>query len=111
MFTPRSRTETSRLEVLKSLVLTNVYVVKDRAADGDFPTVSYPNRKQMGLHSGLKCQRDRRRSGSGHDPPPYPPLYLPPPPQDADRLGVRVKNKDGGYTRLHRKMAGCLLEE
>ena len=70
--------------ILKELGFENVYVVKEQELpDGDFPTVSYPNPEaaeafELGLALGKKVDAD---------------LILATDP-DADRLGVRVKDKN-----------------
>ena len=85
--------------VLKELGFKNVYVVPEQELpDGDFPTVSYPNPEAeeafaLGLALGKKIDAD---------------LILATDP-DADRLGVRVKDKNGEYHDLTGNMSGCLL--
>ena len=87
--------------VLKELGFTNVHVVKEQELpDGNFPTVSYPNPEAdeaitLGLTLAKEIDAD---------------LVLATDP-DADRLGVRVKDKDGIYHTLTGNMSGCLLEE
>ena len=87
--------------VLKELGFTNVYVVKEQELpDGDFPTVSYPNPEaDEAFTLGLKLAKEIDAD-----------LVLATDP-DADRLGVRVKDKDGVYHTLTGNMSGCLLEE
>ena len=87
--------------VLKELGFTNVYVVKEQELpDGDFPTVSYPNpESDEAFTLGLKLAKEIDAD-----------LVLATDP-DADRLGVRVKDKDGVYHTLTGNMSGCLLEE
>ena len=85
--------------ILKELGFENVYVVKEQELpDGDFPTVSYPNPEaaeafERGLKLGKEVDAD---------------LVLATDP-DADRLGVRVKDKNGEYHDLTGNMSGCLL--
>ena len=85
--------------ILKELGFENVYVVKEQELpDGDFPTVSYPNPEaaeafELGLKLAKKVDAD---------------LVLATDP-DADRLGVRVKDKNGEYHDLTGNMSGCLL--
>ena len=86
--------------VLKELGFTNVYVVPEQElADGEFPTVSYPNPEaaeafELGLKLGKKVDAD---------------LILATDP-DADRLGVYVKDaKTGEYHSLTGNMSGCLI--
>ena len=85
--------------ILKELGFENVYVVKEQELpDGDFPTVSYPNPEaaeafELGLKLAKVVDAD---------------LVLATDP-DADRLGVRVKDKNGEYHDLTGNMSGCLL--
>lgn len=87
--------------VLKELGFENVYVVKEQELpDGEFPTVSYPNpESEEAFELGLKLAKEVDAD-----------LVLATDP-DADRLGVRVKDKDGVYHDLTGNMSGCLLEE
>ena len=87
--------------VLSELGFENVYVVKEQELpDGNFPTVSYPNPEaDEAFELGLKLAREIDAD-----------LVLATDP-DADRLGVRVKDKDGVYHTLTGNMSGCLLEE
>ena len=85
--------------ILKELGFENVYVVKEQELpDGAFPTVSYPNPEaaepfELGLKLAKEVDAD---------------LVLATDP-DADRLGVRVKDKNGEYHDLTGNMSGCLL--
>ncbi len=85
--------------ILKELGFENVYVVKEQELpDGDFPTVSYPNPEaEEAFELGLKLAKEVDAD-----------LVLATDP-DADRLGVRVKDKDGVYHDLTGNMSGCLL--
>ena len=85
--------------ILKELGFENVYVVKEQELpDGDFPTVSYPNPEAAeAFELGLKLAKEVDAD-----------LVLATDP-DADRLGVRVKDKNGEYHDLTGNMAGCLL--
>ena len=85
--------------VLKELGFENVYVVKEQELpDGDFPTVSYPNPEAAeAFELGLKLAKEVDAD-----------LVLATDP-DADRLGVRVKDKNGEYHDLTGNMSGCLL--
>ena len=87
--------------VLKELGFENVYVVKEQELpDGDFPTVSYPNPEAAeAFELGLKLAKEVDAD-----------LVLATDP-DADRLGVRVKDKDGVYHDLTGNMSGCLLAD
>ncbi|HIQ98809.1 MAG TPA: phospho-sugar mutase [Candidatus Scybalocola faecavium] len=87
--------------ILKEIGFNNVYVVPEQELpDGEFPTVSYPNPESdeafvLGLELAKKIDAD---------------LVLATDP-DADRLGVRVKDKNGEYHCLTGNMSGCLLAE
>jgi len=87
--------------VLRELGFSNVYVVPEQELpDGNFPTVSYPNPEAeeaftLGLALARKVDAD---------------IVLATDP-DADRLGVRVKDRDGEYHTLTGNMSGCLLAE
>lgn len=85
--------------ILKELGFENVYVVKEQELpDGNFPTVSYPNPEaEEAFELGLKLAKEVDAD-----------LVLATDP-DADRLGVRVKDKDGVYHDLTGNMSGCLL--
>ena len=85
--------------ILKELGFENVYVVKEQELpDGDFPTVSYPNPEAAeAFELGLKLAKEVDAD-----------LVLATDP-DADRLGVRVKDKIGEYHDLTGNMSGCLL--
>ena len=87
--------------ILKELGFENVYVVKEQELpDGEFPTVSYPNPEaEEAFELGLKLAREVDAD-----------LVLATDP-DADRLGVRVKDKDGVYHTLTGNMSGCLLAD
>ena len=85
--------------ILKELGFENVYVVKEQELpDGDFPTVSYPNPEAAeAFELGLKLAKEVDAD-----------LVLATDP-DADRLGVRVKDKNGEYHDRTGNMSGCLL--
>ena len=85
--------------ILKELGFENVYVVKEQEfPDGAFPTVSYPNPEAAeAFELGLKLAKEVDAD-----------LVLATDP-DADRLGVRVKDKNGEYHDLTGNMSGCLL--
>ena len=85
--------------VLKELGFKNVYVVPEQELpDGDFPTVSYPNPEAAeAFELGLKLAREVDAD-----------IVLATDP-DADRLGVRVKDRNGEYHDLTGNMSGCLL--
>ncbi len=87
--------------ILKELGFENVHVVKEQELpDGEFPTVGYPNPEAeeaftLGLAMAKELEAD---------------LVLATDP-DADRLGVRVRDKEGCYHTLTGNMSGCLLAE
>lgn len=85
--------------VLKEIGFTHVYVVPEQELpNGDFPTVSYPNPEAAeAFELGLKLAKEVDAD-----------LVLATDP-DADRLGVRVKDKNGEYHDLTGNMSGCLL--
>ena len=85
--------------ILRELGFENVYVVKEQELpNGDFLTVSYPNPEaEEAFELGLKLAKEVDAD-----------LVLATDP-DADRLGVRVKDKDGVYHDLTGNMSGCLL--
>ena len=85
--------------ILKELGFENVYVVKEQELpNGDFPTVSYPNPEAAeAFELGLKLAKEVDAD-----------IVLATDP-DADRLGVRVKDKNGEYHDLTGNMSGCLL--
>lgn len=87
--------------ILKELGFENVYVVPEQELpDGDFPTVSYPNPEaDEAFELGLKLAKEVDAD-----------LVLATDP-DADRLGVRVKDKNGDYHTLTGNMSGCLLAD
>ena len=87
--------------IMKELGFKNVYVVKEQELpDGNFPTVSYPNPEaEEAFELGLKLAKEVDAA-----------LVLATDP-DADRLGVRVKDKDGVYHTLTGNMSGCLLAD
>ena len=85
--------------VLKELGFENVYVVKEQELpDGNFPTVAYPNPESpKAFELALKLAKEVDAD-----------IVLATDP-DADRLGVRVKDKNGEYHDLTGNMSGCLL--
>ena len=87
--------------ILKELGFENVYVVPEQELpDGEFPTVGYPNPEaDEAFVFGLKLAKEVDAD-----------LVLATDP-DADRLGVRVKDKNGEYHNLTGNMSGCLLAE
>ena len=84
---------------LKKNGYTNIHIVKEQEnPDGNFPTCPYPNPEiREALELGL---RDAEKSGSdiliATDP-------------DSDRVGIAVRNSEGGYTLLSGNETGVLL--
>ena len=89
------------VRVLKELGFEQVTVVPEQEKpDGDFPTVSYPNPEaEEAFELGLKLAKEIDAD-----------LVLATDP-DADRLGVRVRDKDGVYHTLTGNMSGSLLAD
>ncbi len=87
--------------VLAELGFENVYVVKEQELpDGAFPTVGYPNPEaDAAFELGMKLAKEVDAD-----------LVLATDP-DADRLGVRVKDKNGEYHVLTGNMSGSLLAD
>ena len=87
--------------VLKELGFEHVYVVPEQELpDGEFPTVSYPNpESDEAFTLGLKMAEEMKAD-----------LVLATDP-DADRLGVRVRDKNGEYHCLTGNMSGSLLAD
>jgi phosphoglucomutase len=87
--------------VLNELGFSKVNVVKEQELpDGNFPTVSYPNPEAEEAFE--LAMRDAKALDAD--------LVLATDP-DADRLGVRVKDQDGGYHVLTGNMSGALICE
>ena len=87
--------------VLKELGFENVYVVKEQELpDSEFSTVSYPNPEALeAFLLGVKLAKEVDADiVIATDP-------------DADRLGVRVKDKEGVYHTLTGNMSGALLAD
>jgi phosphoglucomutase len=87
--------------VLKELGFDHVYVVKEQELpDSEFSTVSYPNPEaDETFELGLKLAKEVGAE-----------LVIATDP-DADRLGVRVRDKDGDYHTLTGNMSGALLAD
>ena len=85
--------------ILKELGFEQVYVVPEQELpDGNFPTVSYPNPEaDEAFDLALKLAKEIDAD-----------LVLATDP-DADRLGCRVRDKDGVYHTLTGNMSACLL--
>lgn len=87
--------------ILTELGFENLHIVKEQELpDGNFPTVSYPNPEDdeafaLGLQLADQVNAD---------------IVLATDP-DADRLGVRVRDKEGNFHTLTGNMSGCLLAE
>ena len=86
-------------QVLKDIGITDITIVPEQEyPNGYFTTCSYPNPEifaalELGLNLAKETDAD---------------LMLATDP-DADRLGVRVKDKNGEYHDLTGNMSGCLL--
>lgn len=86
-------------QVLEKYGFTNVNIVQEQAnADGNFPTVVYPNpEEEEALSIGLKQAKE---TGAdillGTDP-------------DADRVGIAIKNHAGEYQLLNGNQTATLL--
>ncbi|MBN2875585.1 MAG: phospho-sugar mutase [Spirochaetales bacterium] len=98
VYTPLHGTGAMHFErVMGELGLSVVTVPEQRAPDGDFPTVSYPNPEEaaalkMALDLGAKVQADVVMAT---DP-------------DADRLGIAVPDGSGGFTLITGNQLGAL---
>ena len=88
--------------LLRELGFTKVYVVPEQEKpNGDFPTVSYPNPEDPDAFS-LALELGREKDAD---------LVIATDP-DSDRIGVYVKNPDGGdFIRFNGNMIGCFLED
>jgi len=85
--------------VLNEQGYTNITVVKEQEKpDGNFPTCPYPNPEiREALSLGLEyCKRYSADLMLATDP-------------DCDRVGIAVKNNDGGYVLLSGNEVGILL--
>ncbi len=88
--------------MLKELGFKKVYIVKEQEeADGDFPTLEYPNPEdEKAFELALKLAREKDAD-----------IVLATDP-DADRLGVYAKDrKTGEYIQFTGNMSGMLLAE
>ena len=85
--------------ILRELGFEQVYVVPEQELpDGNFPTVSYPNPEaDEAFDLALKLAKEIDAE-----------LVLATDP-DADRLGCRVRDKEGNYHTLTGNMSACLL--
>ncbi|MBO4289862.1 MAG: phospho-sugar mutase [Lachnospiraceae bacterium] len=86
--------------ILAELGFEQVYVVKEQeAADGNFPTVSYPNPEDpKAFELALKLAKEVDAD-----------IVLATDP-DSDRIGMFAKGDDG-YIRFNGNMTGCLLAD
>ncbi|GHA54953.1 phospho-sugar mutase [Pontibacter akesuensis] len=86
-------------EVLQRFGFTNVHIVEEQAkADGNFPTVVYPNPEEkeamtLALNKAKEIDAD---------------LVLATDP-DSDRVGIAVKNQNGEFVLLNGNQTGALL--
>lgn len=98
VYTPLHGTGAMPFErVMGGLGLSVVTVPEQKAPDGDFPTVSYPNPEEaaalkMALELGAKVKADVVMAT---DP-------------DADRLGIAVPDGKGGFTLITGNQLGAL---
>ncbi|MDR2952272.1 MAG: phospho-sugar mutase [Treponema sp.] len=101
VYTPLHGTGAIHVEkALGDLGLKVITVPEQREGDGDFPTVSFPNPEEaaaldMAIKLGIKEKADVVMAT---DP-------------DADRFGVAVPNKAGGFTLVTGNQMGVLLED
>lgn len=88
-------------KILTDLGFENFHVVKEQELpNGDFPTVSYPNPEDDEAFAlGLKLADEVNAD-----------IVLATDP-DADRLGIRVRDREGKFHTLTGNMSGCLLAE
>ena len=101
VYTPLHGTGALHVEkVLGDLGLKVITVPEQREGDGNFPTVSFPNPEEaaaleMAIKLGTKEKADVVMAT---DP-------------DADRFGVAVPNKEGGFTLVTGNQMGVLLAD
>ena len=101
VYTPLHGTGAFHVEkVLGDLGLKVITVPEQREGDGDFPTVAFPNPEEapaleMAIKLGTKEKADVVMAT---DP-------------DADRFGVAVPSKDGGFTLVTGNQMGVLLAD
>lgn len=85
--------------VLEKFGFTNVHIVEEQAeANGDFPTVVYPNPEEQ---EAMKLALDKARKLDAD-------LILATDP-DADRVGIGVKNLNGEFQLLNGNQAAAIL--
>jgi phosphoglucomutase len=101
VYTPLHGTGALHVEaVLGALGLTVITVPEQREGDGDFPTVAFPNPEEVpALDLALTLGRARGADVVMATDP------------DADRFGVAVPAKDGGFTPLTGNQLGALLAD
>lgn len=88
-------------EILKDIGIKDVTVVPEQEKpDGNFPTCPYPNPEEK---SALKLAVGLAEKKNAD-------LVLATDP-DADRVGIAVKTKDGGYRLLNGNETGVLMED
>lgn len=87
-------------EILKDIEIKDVIVVPEQEKpDGNFPTCPYPNPEEK---AALKLAVELAEKENAD-------LVLATDP-DADRVGIAVKTKDGGYRLLNGNETGVLME-
>jgi len=85
--------------ILKRFGFENVIAVEEQmVADGNFPTVVYPNPEE---HEALSMALQKAKEVDAD-------LVMATDP-DADRVGIAVKNNDGKFELLNGNQAACLL--
>lgn len=85
--------------VLKRFGFDNVITVEEQMkADGNFPTVIYPNPEER---EALTMALDKAKAVDAD-------LVMATDP-DADRVGIAVKNRDGDWVLMNGNQAACLL--
>jgi len=99
VYTPLHGTGALHVEkVLGDLGLKVITVPEQREGNGDFPTVSFPNPEEAAaLEMAIKLgEKEKADVVMATDP-------------DADRFGVAVPNKSGGFTLVTGNQMGVLL--
>lgn len=102
IYTPLHGTGTLLVRrILKEVGFENVFIVKEQEEpDSQFSTVSYPNPEDIkAFKLALNLAEEKNAD-----------IILATDP-DADRLGILVKNQEGGYTALTGNMIGVLLSD
>jgi phosphoglucomutase len=99
VYTPLHGTGAVPVEkALADLGISVTFVEEQKAPDGNFPTVAFPNPEEA---SAMKLALDLAKKESAH-------LVLATDP-DADRLGIAVPDGAGGFSLLSGNQLGALL--